>query len=130
MEIIHKNDRSRFIAQDEARVIEIASPRNSMAKNLSFAEVVIYPGHSVLAHYHKQSEELFYILQGKGQFYAAGKQCLVDEGDTIIIPAGEKHQVVNGSDENLIMLVVGSPAYRDEDQVIIDKRQLNSSEGS
>ena len=120
MEIIHKNDRSSFISQDKAYVKEIASPRNSGVKQCSLAEVTIKPGNSVLEHYHKESEELFYILHGQGVMSVEGETCSVSEGDTVIVLPGMVHKVKNVGDKDLVMLVMCSPSYRDEDQVISD----------
>lgn len=118
MEIIRRNDRLKFISQDKAIVKEIVSPRNSVVKNHSLAEVTIRPGRSILEHYHVESEELFYILQGEGSISVEGETCLLGEGDVVAILPGKIHKVKNDGKTDLIMLVVCSPSYCDDDQVL------------
>ena len=118
MEIIRKSDCSKFISQDKAIVKEIVSPRNSVIKNQSLAEVTIRPGHSILEHYHVKSEELFYILQGEGLISVEGETCSVSEGDVVAVLPGMIHKVKNDGKTDLIMLVACSPSYCDDDQVL------------
>ena len=81
------------------------------------AEVRLLTGNSVLEHHHVESEELFYILQGKGLIAVDGEIDAACEGDAFIVKPGMNHKITNQGNEELIMLVVCSPAYRDEDQV-------------
>lgn len=120
MDILRKNEQSQFIAQDKAIVKEIASPRNSNITNLSLAEVMIRPGDSVLAHYHVESEELFYVLRGVGTMTVDVESCSIGEGDAVVVPPGSTHCVRNDGKSDLIMLVICSQYYRDEDQMIVD----------
>ena len=120
MELIHKQDRPRFRAQDMAMVRDLASPGNSAVKNLSLAEVVIQPGASVLEHYHRESEELFHILDGEGRMSVGDETCRVGQGDTVVVSSGTKHAVQNVGDRDLVMLVACAPAYRDDDQFLIE----------
>ncbi len=120
MEIIRKSDRASFIGQDKALVKEIASPRNTGMKNQSVAEVTIKPGDSVLEHYHIRSEELFYILEGEGLMTVEGESGSVGKGDAVAVFPGMAHKVKNTGDNDLVMLVMCSPSYCDEDQVISD----------
>ena len=119
MEIINKNKCSEFIAQDNAIVREIVSPRNSTAKNQSLAEVKLPPGVSVLEHYHKVVEEIYYIIKGKGQMYIESEIKDVKKGDAIIILPGQRHKISNQFSNELVMLVTCSPGYTDEDQILV-----------
>ena len=119
MKIINRKDCSEFVAQDKAIVRELVSPRNSSIKNQSIAEVRILSGKSVLEHVHKTTEEVYYILSGRGQMYLENDTEKVGPGDAIIILPGQRHKISNHTKEDLVMLVICSPSYTDEDQILL-----------
>jgi mannose-6-phosphate isomerase-like protein (cupin superfamily) len=119
MRIINRNDCPEFVAQDKAIVRELVSPRKSAIKNQSIAEVRIPSGESVLEHFHEKTEEVYYILSGQGQMYLEGETETVGSGDVIIILPGQRHKIANHNKEDLVMLVVCSPGYTDEDQILL-----------
>jgi mannose-6-phosphate isomerase-like protein (cupin superfamily) len=119
MKIINRNNCPEFIAQDKAMVRELVSPRNSSIKSQSIAEVRIPSGESVLEHFHEKTEEVYYILSGRGQMYVDGETETVGSGDAIIILPGQRHKIANNCEEDLVMLVVCSPSYSDEDQILV-----------
>ncbi len=119
MKIINRNDCSEFVAQDKAMVRELVSPRNSSIKNQSIAEVRIPSGESVLEHFHEKTEEVYYILSGRGQMHLEGETETVGSGDAIIILPGQRHKIANHCKEDLVMLVVCSPSYTDDDQILL-----------
>lgn len=120
MEIINRNSCKEFVAQDEAVVRELVSPRNSSLKNQSIAEVTIPVGTTVREHYHKKTEEVYYLISGKGEMSLDGETKIVGEGDSIVILPEQKHKMKCIGDEDLVMVVTCSPSYTDEDQIIID----------
>ncbi len=119
MKIINRKDCSEFVAQDEAMVRELVSPRKSSIKNQSIAEVRIPSGESVLEHFHKATEEVYYILSGRGQMHLEGETETVGSGDAIFIRPGQRHKIANHCKEDLVMLVVCSPSYTDDDQILL-----------
>jgi quercetin dioxygenase-like cupin family protein len=52
-------------------------------------------------HDHTSSEEIFYILRGKGQVILGGRAIEVKAGDFIAIPKGILHQVINKGADRL-----------------------------
>jgi len=119
MEIINIKNCSEFIAQDQAIVREIVSPRNSSVKNQSFAEITIPPGSSVLEHYHIKTEELYFVISGEGQMFIEGEFRTIGKGDAVVILPGQRHKVSNNGKIDFVMFVTCAPAYQDEDQIII-----------
>ncbi len=118
MNVIQKSNCPEFIAQDNAKVREIASPRNSPVENQSLAEVIIPPGVTILEHYHEKTEELYFIQEGVGLMSIEGEEKTVRKNDCVIILPGQMHKIKNPGDSELIMLVSCSPSYRDEDQFL------------
>jgi mannose-6-phosphate isomerase-like protein (cupin superfamily) len=119
MKIINRKNCSEFVAQDKAIVRELVSPRKSLIKNQSIAEVRIPSGESVLEHFHKATEEVYYILSGQGEMYLESEAETVGPGDAVIILPGQRHKIANHCKEDLVMLVVCSPGYTDEDQILV-----------
>jgi len=119
MEIIKIKNCPKFIAQDQAIVREIVSPRNSSVKNQSMAKVTIPHGSSILEHYHIKTEELYYVISGEGQMVIEGEFRTIGKGDAVVISPGQRHKVSNNGKIDLVMLVTCAPAYQNEDQVIV-----------
>jgi mannose-6-phosphate isomerase-like protein (cupin superfamily) len=119
MRVINRNDCPEFVAQDKAIAREILSPRKSLVRNQSLAEITVRPGISILEHYHKAAEELYYILKGEGQMFIEGEERTVGVGDAIVILPGQRHKITNRGEVDLVMLVTSAPSYDDADQVIV-----------
>ncbi|MDB4668286.1 cupin domain-containing protein, partial [Akkermansiaceae bacterium] len=64
-------------------------------------------------HYHKVSEELYYLLEGKGLMEIDGEERKVGPGDAILIPAGTWHQIK--ATEPLKFLCCCAPPYQHDD---------------
>ncbi len=118
MEIININDTVSFVTKDGSLIREVLSFRNSYLKNQSLAEATLLPGRATLEHYHLESEEIYYIVQGRGRIRIEGEMREIKPGDGIVILPGKRHKVWNAGEENLIFLCCCSPAYTDEDTII------------
>lgn len=62
------------------------------------------PGASTLAHSHDR-EEIVVVLAGSGRFTVGSETASVKSGDTIVIPAGEIHQLTVGDEAVEALLV-------------------------
>jgi len=83
----------------------------------SVAEIVIRPGGSSARHRHVRSEETYYVLRGKGRLVVDGHTHNVGAGDTCLIEPGERHQIFNELEEDLVLLAVSAPPWVAEDSV-------------
>ena len=99
---------------------ELAGLARSNAQRLSLAEVILRPGGRSLEHYHRRSEEAYYVLQGQAHLTVGDETRLVGAGDTIVILPGARHKIVNASPEELVMIVVCAPAWRAEDSIYFE----------
>ena len=119
MEIINSNKVKPFTTKDSSQIREILAPRNSSLRNHSLAEARVSPGKATLEHYHIKSEEIYYILQGKGKIKIADDIRGVGKGDGIAILPGQKHKICNTGVEELVFLCCCSPSYEDQDTVLL-----------
>jgi mannose-6-phosphate isomerase-like protein (cupin superfamily) len=120
MEVINRSDVKPFITKDSSEIREILAPRNSSIKRQSLAEARLLPGRSTAEHYHIQTEEIYYILSGRGQIIVDREKRDVKKHDGIAIPPGVKHKITNTGTEDLIFLCCCVPAYEGEDTVITE----------
>jgi mannose-6-phosphate isomerase-like protein (cupin superfamily) len=81
MEIVNRNEVEAFITKDGSEIREILAPRNSSLRNQSLAGARVSPGKNTIQHYHIESEEIYYVLQGKGQIGVEGEVREITEGE-------------------------------------------------
>lgn len=122
---INRKELVPFITKDKSEIRELLSPRDSRTKNQSLAEALVLPGEQTTWHYHKTSEEIYFILQGSGLMqFKHGEDIIeyrVAKEDAILIEPGRIHRIVNLSmTKPLRFLCICSPAYEHEDTVLVD----------
>ncbi len=71
--IINIDDCPQFITKDRSKIREIMAPRNSIIQNQSLAEAVVHVGSATDEHYHRKSEEIYFILSGVGEMRVDGE---------------------------------------------------------
>jgi mannose-6-phosphate isomerase-like protein (cupin superfamily) len=120
MEIVNRDDVKSFITKDTSEIREILAPRNSSIKRQSLAEARLLPGRSTEEHYHIQTEEIYYILSGKGQMIIDGERRDVRKHYGIAILPGARHKITNTGKEDLIFLCCCAPAYEHDDTIMTE----------
>jgi mannose-6-phosphate isomerase-like protein (cupin superfamily) len=81
----------------------------------SLAEEVLPAGAAVGRHHHLETEEIYYILEGRGRMTVAGETREVSAGDAVYIPRGATHTLENTGDKPVRLLLVCGPAYSLQD---------------
>lgn len=109
-----------FTTLDGSEIRELLAHRNSSIRNQSLAEARLAPGQSTTPHFHRRSEEIYYILSGEGQMRLAGEVRQVGGGDAIAIPPGVVHRLTNTGAEVLKLLCCCAPGYEHEDTVLVE----------
>ena len=82
-----------FITKDGSQIRSILDATNAPVQNQSLAEARVPAGSATQRHYHKVSEELYYILEGTGEMEVDGIARNVGPGDGILIPPGAWHTI-------------------------------------
>ena len=62
-----------YVTVDGSAVTELVRPERGGSGNLSVAEAVIEPGQRTLRHVHRESDEVYYVLSGKGDVSVGGE---------------------------------------------------------
>ena len=103
-----------FTTADGSTIRELLGIPTAPVRNQSLAEATLEPGQKTERHYHAESEEIYYLVQGSGDMEVDGERRTVSPGDAILIPPGAWHRIRAGG-EQLRFLCCCSPAYRHED---------------
>src|SRR5689334_11709219 len=111
MDIINLADARPFTTKDGSEIRELLAHRNSAIRNQSLAEARVGPGSKTTPHYHKVTEEIYYILLGAGEMIIGDQTRRVAPGDAIAIPPGKVHTIFNDSREPLVFLCCCAPCY-------------------
>ena len=92
------------------------------AKGISMNLVVIPPGGTPKAHYHKDYETAIYMLKGEVKtLYGEGLKefCITREGDFVYIPPGLPHQPINLSETETAVAIVSRNDPNELENVVL-----------
>ena len=109
-----------FTTKDGSEIRELLAHRNSAIRNQSLAEARILPGQATQEHFHRVTEEIYYITHGQGRMRIESETREVQTGDAIAIPPGKKHKIWNTGKETLRLLCCCAPAYEHDDTIITE----------
>ena len=113
MIVLNVSSQKPFTTRDGSRIRSILDRTNAPVLHQSLAEASLPAGGATERHYHKQSEEFYFVLEGEGSMEIDGKTELVAVGDAILIPPGAWHQIKAVSP--LRFLCCCAPPYSHED---------------
>ena len=103
------------------------SKETAGAKGLSMNLVVIPPGASPKAHYHKDFETAIYLLKGRVEtrFGENLKESIInEEGDFVYIPPGVPHKPINLSKTEPALAIVSRNDPNEHENVIAYDEKL------
>ena len=113
MEIRNREKQEPFTTKDGSTIRSLLDLSNAPVKGQSLAEATLPAGGSTERHYHKVSEEFYYLLEGNGIMEIEGETREVGPGDAILIPAGVWHEV--RATQEMRFLCCCAPPYAHED---------------
>jgi len=83
----------------------------------SLAEETLPPGCAVTPHHHREIEEIYYVVSGRGLMTVGDETREVIAGDAIYVPRNHRHSLSNTGSEPIRLILVCGPAFFYEDQV-------------
>ncbi len=104
-----------FTTADGSTIRELHGPASATAEHQSLAEAALGPGQETQRHYHAETEEIYFVLEGSGELEVDGDRASVGAGDAILIPPGAWHQIRADGGGPLRFLCCCAPPYRHED---------------
>ena len=113
MTVLNLAAQTPFVTKDGSEIRSILDRSNAPVEKQSLAEAIVQAGGSTQRHYHRLSEEFYFILEGSGWMEIDGETRDVGPGDAILIPAGAWHTIMAA--ERLRFLCCCAPPYSHED---------------
>ena len=113
MEIRNRHQQAPFTTKDGSTIRSLLDGSNAPVVAQSLAEASLPAGCETDRHYHKRSEEFYYLLEGRGRMEIEGEEREVGPGDAILIPAGAWHRI--RAIEPLVFLCCCAPPYAHDD---------------
>lgn len=113
MTVLPISEQAPFTTKDGSTIRSILDSANAPVANQSLAEATVPEGSATERHYHKRSEEFYFILEGSGKMEIDGESSPVKVGDAILIPPGAWHQIT--ATTSLKLLCCCAPPYSHED---------------
>jgi mannose-6-phosphate isomerase-like protein (cupin superfamily) len=117
--LTRRDEVPEFVTKDGASVRELMHPAKHASRAQSLAEASVAPGTETSLHRHRASEELYWVIEGRGEMTLGTQVFEIRTGDTICILPGTAHRVRNTGQGTLRILCSCSPAYRDEDTELV-----------
>jgi mannose-6-phosphate isomerase-like protein (cupin superfamily) len=107
------NAETPFTTKDGSTIRSILDRANAPVRQQSLAEAFVPAGGATERHYHRSSEEFYFVLEGTGRMTVDDETSVVGPGDAILIPAGAWHTI--RAETPLRFLCCCAPPYSHED---------------
>jgi len=90
----------------EVKLHDLATPE-TLPQNLRILSyVTLKPGESVGNHHHVDETEIYHCIRGEGQVLDGTELVEISPGDTVVLPAGTEHGIINTEISDLVVLAV------------------------
>ena len=115
VEIRARDAATPFVTTDGSTIRSLLDRSNAPVANQSLAEATIEAGESTTRHYHRVSEEIYYLVEGTGEMELDGEVREVGPGDAILIPPGAWHTIRATGDGPVRLLCGCAPPWSADD---------------
>ena len=115
MIVLNLAQQTPFTTKDGSTIRSILDAANAPVQHQSLAEARLPAGAATQRHYHKASEEFYFILEGSGRMTLGAETRDVGPGDAILIPPGEWHTITPATPAGLRFLCCCAPPYSHAD---------------
>ena len=113
MTVLNLTAQTPFVTKDGSQIRSILDRTNAPVEKQSLAEATVQAAGATQRHYHRLSEEIYFILEGSGRMEIDGETHEVKPGDAILIPPGAWHTIT--AHAPLRFLCCCAPPYAHED---------------
>ena len=84
-------------------------PPDAPVRNVTLEIGTFKPGEKLKGHRHPESEEIYYVIRGKGHLRVGEEEVDLVERMALVIPPGHDHYLENNSSETLELAFITSP---------------------
>jgi len=114
MDVRSRDDADAFTTLDGSTIRVLLDAAVAGARNQSLAEAELQAGQATQRHYHANTEEIYVVVEGRGEMEVDGERSPVQPGDVVLIPPGAWHQL-RALDGPIRILCCCAPPYSDDD---------------
>ena len=122
---------SGFYTKLEKETVENDNFRKVLftAEHSQLVLMSLKPGEDIGVEVHGNDDQFIRIDGGVGKAIIGEDEFDLEDGDAIVVPAGEKHNVINSSEsEELKLYTIYSPAHHEDGTVHITKKEAMEAE--
>ena len=121
MFVKHLKDYREFIAGDGSVLRELLNPdKSALEVRYSLAHATVNAGQKTRPH-KLESSEVYYIIAGKGIMHVDEETAEVGPNCAIYIPPRAVQYIENTGNCDLEFLCIVDPAWREEDEEVLDR---------
>ena len=95
--------------------VELINNTTTGSTKVSLAKLIVGPGQKSQRHYHKETEEIYYILSGGGRVAIGDESFGIGPGSAIFLPTGMAHEIHNTGEEELVFVCADAPVFDEQD---------------
>jgi mannose-6-phosphate isomerase-like protein (cupin superfamily) len=114
VEVRSRADAEPFTTKDGSTIRVLLDRDAGGASNQSLAEASLEEGRSTQRHHHAETEEIYVVLEGRGEMEVDGERREIGPGDAVLIPAGAWHEL-HARGGPMRFLCCCAPPYAHED---------------
>ncbi len=114
MFVSNVRDAEPFVAADLSEIRLLVDRFNAAISSVSLAHATVAAGAETVWHRLAGTDEIYFILSGRGLVSVGDESREVGPGDTVWIPAGVPQRIRNLSPVPLVFLCACGPAYSPE----------------
>ena len=108
------NDAEPFVAADLSEIRLLVDRANTYISSVSLAHATVAAGAETVWHQLEGTDEIYFILSGRGLVWVGAQSREVGPGDTVWMPAGVAQKIRNLGLTPLTFLCACGPAYLPE----------------
>ena len=104
-----RESEGRTFVQETCRATILLSPDNVASRGMDLGILHLQPRSKTLPNMHPRSEEMFYLLKGKGTITVEDETEEIEAGVAIYIPENVVHHFENTQDGEMVFILVHAP---------------------
>ncbi len=99
------------------------------AKHMQLVLMSLKPNEDIGSEVHPDNDQFFRFDKGEGKVIVGETEYIVKDGDTVIVPAGTEHNVINtSSDEDLKLYTIYTPSHHKDGIIRATKQEAMDNE--
>lgn len=122
---------SGFYTKLEKETVENDNFRKVLftAEHSQLVLMSLKPGEDIGMEVHGDDDQFIRVDGGVGKAVIGEEEYELEDGDAIIVPAGERHNVINSSEsEELKLYTIYSPAHHEDGTIHVTKKEAMEAE--